>query len=375
MKKLLIALFAVTTVVVLVVSSTCFASASSLNIASKEAVLMSQTGEILFEHNATEKRPIASMTKIMTLICTYDAIRDGKVSLDDNVVVSTRASSMGGSQVFLAANSTHKLGDLIKSVVVCSANDSCVALAEHISGSVEKFVDAMNKRADDLNLRATHFENCTGLPQVNQYSCAVDVAKMMWELIKNPNYFTCANIWMEDYKHPDGRVIGMTNTNKLVRFYNGCDGGKTGYTSEAMHCLSATAKKGDTRFVAVVIGAPDSKTRFAEVSALFNYAFANYESKIYLDTNTPVSVDIAGGSVDKFEAVCKESLIHFGEKGKGNCVVEYQIENVVAPVKKGDIVGEALLLNDGKVVAQTQLIATIDVAKKPFVDYLKQIVV
>ena len=374
MKKLLIAFLVVVTVAVVVCSTTCLAGEKALNITSKQAVLMSQTGEVLFEHNATEKRPIASMTKIMTLICTYDAIKDGKVALDDDVVVSTRASSMGGSQVFLQANSTHKLENLIKSIVVCSANDSCVAVAEHISGSVENFVDTMNKRAESLKLRATHFENCTGLPQVNQYSCAIDVAKMMWELLQNPHYFSCSTIWMEDYKHPDGRVIGMTNTNKLVKFYNGCDGGKTGYTSEAMHCLSATAKKGDSRFVAVVVGAPDSKTRFAEVSALLNYAFANYESKVYLDKNAPVSVDVLGAKVDKFDAIAKNDLTWFGSKGQMDCVVEYQLEKVCAPIKKGEVVGKALLVRNGNVVAETELISTCDVNKKPFVDYLKDIV-
>ena len=374
MKKLLIVLLVVLTAVACL-SSTCLATEKALDISSREAVLMSETGEILLEHNATEKRPIASMTKIMTLICTYDAISDGKVSLDDDVVVSTRASSMGGSQVFLAANSTHKLENLIKSVIVCSANDSCVALAEHISGSVEKFVESMNKRAESLNLRATHFENCTGLPQVNQYSCAIDVGKMMLELIKNPHYFACANVWMEDYKHPDGRIIGMTNTNKLVKYYNGCDGGKTGYTSEAMHCLSATAKKGDTRFVAVVVGAPDSKTRFADVSSLLNYGFANYESKIYLDTNTPISIDVAGAKVAQFEAVCKNKLILFGAKGKTKCKVEYQIENLSAPISKGQVVGKALLIRDKKIVAETEIVSTSDVEKMPFVDYLKQIIV
>lgn len=374
MKKLLIVLLVVLTAVTCL-SSTCLATEKALDISSREAVLMSETGEILLEHNATEKRPIASMTKIMTLICTYDAISDGKVSLDDDVVVSTRASSMGGSQVFLAANSTHKLENLIKSVIVCSANDSCVALAEHISGSVEKFVESMNKRAETLNLRATHFENCTGLPQVNQYSCAIDVGKMMLELIKNPHYFACANVWMEDYKHPDGRVIGMTNTNKLVKYYNGCDGGKTGYTSEAMHCLSATAKKGDTRFVAVVVGAPDSKTRFAEVSSLLNYGFANYESKIYLDTNTPITIDVAGAKVAQFEAVCKNKLISFGAKGKTECKVEYQIEKLSAPISKGQVVGKALLIRDEKVVAETEIVSISDVEKMPFIDYLKQIIV
>jgi len=375
MKKLFSILLITLSIVIAMLSTTCMAANTAVTISSKEAVLMSETGEILFEHNATEKRPIASMTKIMTLICTYDALKSGKISLDDDVVVSQRAASMGGSQVFLDANSTHKLGNLVKSIVVCSANDSCVALAEHICGSVESFVDLMNNRANDLGLRATHFANCTGLPQVDQYSCAIDVAKMMWKLVENPHYFECASIWMEDYKHPDGRVIGMTNTNKLVKHYNGCDGGKTGFTSEAMHCLSATAKKGDTRLVAVVIGAPDSKTRFNEVSNLLNYGFANYESKVYLDTSTPVKVEVTGAKVDAFEAVAASKLVAFGKKGKVDCSVEYQIDKIYAPVKKGQVVGKAVLLKDGQTIGETDLVSLADVQRLPYLDNVKKIIV
>ena len=219
MKKVLILAISIIMLLAVIVPVTACAETVNFTISAKEAVLMSENGQVLFEHNATEKRPIASMTKIMTLLCTYDAIDSGKVSLDDDVVASQRAASMGGSQVFLDANATYKLENLIKSIVVCSANDSCVAVAEHVSGSVESFVSAMNNKAKELGLVATHFENCTGLPAVSQFSCAKDVGVMLSNLIKHPHYFTCANVWMEDFVHPSGRVTGMTNTNKLVRFY------------------------------------------------------------------------------------------------------------------------------------------------------------
>ena len=349
---------------------------ASLAISAKEAFLMSEDGQVLFEHNATEKRPIASMTKIMTLLCAYDAIDSGKVSLEDNVVASSHAASMGGSQVFLDANATYKLENLIKSIVVCSANDSCVAVAEYIDGSVENFVSKMNAKAKELGLVATHFENCTGLPAVSQYSCAKDVAMMLSELIKHPHYFTCANVWMEDFQHPSGRVTGMTNTNKLIRFYDGCDGGKTGYTSEAQHCLAATAKRVDTRVIAVVVGAPDSQTRFREVSAMFNYAFANYESKVYLQNQADVgTVSVQGGKQCCVDVVADSKLIAFGKKGNTDCQVTVDLpECVKAPIEKGDVVGTATLVDsNGKVVGQVNLVAKNGVAEKSYWDYVKDL--
>lgn len=351
-------------------------AANSFNISSREALLMSENGQILFEKNATEKRPIASMTKIMTLLCVYDAVDQGKISLDDDVVVSSRAASMGGSQVFLDANATYKAENLVKSIIICSANDSCVALAEHVAGSVENFVESMNAKASALQLEATHFENCTGLPHISQFSCAKDVAVMLCQLIKHPHYFSCANIWMEDFQHPGGRVTGMTNTNKLVRFYEGCDGGKTGYTNEAMHCLAATAKRGDTRVISVVVGAPDSKTRFKEVSDMFNYAFANYQNKVYLDQNSQLEkIAVDGGKQSFVEVVPSRNLFAFGKKGIADYTVQIDYESgVKAPVAEGQKVGTAKLVGkDGVVVDEVELVAKCAVQAKSYWDYVKEI--
>ena len=378
MKKLLtFAIGIILLIAALVPALNACAETAIFKITSREAILMSEDGQVLFESNATEKRPIASMTKIMTLLCTYDAIDSGKVSLDDDVVASSRAASMGGSQVFLDANATYKLENLIKSIVVCSANDSCVAVAEHLEGSVENFVQKMNEKAKQLGLVATHFENCTGLPAVSQFSCAKDVGVMLSKLIEHPHYFTCANVWMEDFVHPSGRVTGMTNTNKLVRFYDGCDGGKTGYTSEAQHCLAATAKRGDTRVIAVVVGAPDSKTRFKEVSDMFNYAFANYESKLYLANNATVgNVSVQGGKQSEVEVVSEGKLLAFGKKGNNDCEVTVELqEGIKAPIARGDAVGTATLTDkNGKVLGQVKLVAKADVAEKTYWDYVKDIV-
>lgn len=356
-------------------ASVCCAQAECA-VSAKEAIVVAENGEVLWEKNSTDKRPIASMTKIMTLLCVYDAIDQGKISLDDTVVASERAASMGGSQVFLDANARYKVDALVKSVVVCSANDSCVALAEKISGSVEAFVQTMNDKARALGMDNTLFENCTGLPAVSQHSCAKDVATMMLQLIKHPHYFECAKIWTEDFVHPSGRVTGMTNTNKLVRFYSGCDGGKTGYTSEAKHCLSATACRNGMRVVAVVVGADDSKTRFKEVSSLFDFAFANYENKVYLPCGQTVGeTAVKGGKQSSVAVVAADKLQHFGKRGMSDCELKTTIvPQLSAPVAQGDVVGKAELICNGRVVCAVDLVAQSAVDSKSFWDYLKDIV-
>ncbi len=378
MKKYFLIFFALALCLATVLSATTTCKAVEM-VTAKEGLVMSEFGDILYQKNATEKRPIASMTKIMTLLCVYDAIEQGKVSLDDNVVVSKRASDMGGSQVFLEANATYKLENLVKSVVICSANDSCVALAEHICGSVENFVDQMNHTATKMGLVATHFENCTGLPHISQFSCALDVANMFRQLIKYPHYFKCASIWMEDFMHPQGRVTGMTNTNKLVRFYDGCDGGKTGYTSEAMHCLCATAKRGDTRVIAVVVGAQDSKTRFAEVSAMFNYAFANFHTKCYLKSGeVATNLSVSYGKQKELPLTVDQDLCLFQNKQQsGSAKVEFVLHSgVVAPVKAGAVLGAANLVDDnGKVLKSANLVATKEVERISYWENVKRIVV
>ena len=353
------------------------ACAEGVAITAREGILVSEDGQVLQEHNALEKRPIASMTKIMTLLCIYDSIDNGKISLDDTVVVSSRAAGMGGSQVFLEANGAYKVNELVKSIIVCSANDSCVAMAEHVSGSVESFVEMMNSKCREYGLVATHFENCTGLPAVSQFSCAKDVAQMFLRLINHPHYFSCANIWMEDFVHPSGRVTGMTNTNKLVRFYQGCDGGKTGYTCEAQHCLAATAKRGDTRVVAVIIGAKDSKTRFKEVSDMFNYAFANYQSNVLMSVSDSQKVAVDGGKQKSVEVAPAEKLVAFGKKGDCDYTLQVDLpQTIQAPILKGDVVGQAHSVDkNGVIVKSVDLVAQCDVQAKTYWDYVKEIVV
>lgn len=354
-----------------------FTQANQLDIKSKSAILLSaDTGEILYQHNADEKRPIASMVKIMTLLLCFDNIQNGKINFDDNVVISHKSSSMGGSQAFLDEGKVYKAEDLIKSIIIASANDSCVAMAEHISGSVEDFVIEMNKKAKQLEMNDTVFVNCTGLPVPGQFSTAKDVSKMFNTLIKYPQYFKYTTIWMEDFVHPDGRVTGLTNTNKLIRQYNGCDAGKTGYTSEAMHCLAATAIRNDMRLISVIVGGPDSKTRFNENKMLFDYGFANYQTKIYLKQGeiAPQQAEISSGKTKYLNAIADKKLVLFGEKGKkqGDLVIEFN-KNLKAPIKQGDIIGKAMIKDGEKILAQTNLLAESDVFKSNLFDNIKQI--
>ena len=352
-------------------------NAENMKLTSKSAVLMNCDGEVLFEHNKDERRPIASMVKIMTLLLCFENIDANKISIEDEVVASERAASMGGSQAFLDAGATYKVENLIKSVIIASANDSCVALAETISGSVEGFVEQMNKKAEDLGMTNTVFTNCTGLPMAGQFSTANDVGIMFSQLIKHKKYFEYANIWMDDFLHPSGRVTGLTNTNKLIRQYNGCDGGKTGYTAEAGHCLAATAKRNGTRLISVIVGGIDSKTRFSENKALFDYGFANFESKLYLSAEKPIEqkVKVMGGKQNELSVKLEKDLTCFGRKGQsaGEIVLELP-EKVKAPVTEGDEIGYAHVVVNGKKVASVKVIAAQSVKKATFWDYLKNMV-
>ena len=334
------------------------------------------TGTVLYARGENERLPIASMVKIMTSLLTLECVDSGKISLDDDVVVSQNAASMGGSQVFLDANSTHKVGDLLKTVIVASANDSCVALAEHISGSVETFVERMNERAEQLGMKNTVFKNCTGLPAAESFSSAKDVSIMFSELIKHPAYFDYSKVWLEDYKHPNGRTTTITNTNKLVKFYQGCDGGKTGFTSEAKFCLCATAMRNNMRVVSVIIGADSSKVRNAAVSASFDYAFANFSNKVMLKGGEKLDVvaNVSGGKQYSVSVAAERDLTRFvGLDDKAKYDVIFELKDVKAPVKAGDKVGVAKLVKDGVEIDSVSIVSLEDVQSRNLFDAIQDI--
>lgn len=343
------------------------------------SVYLKETSEnnVLYAKEENKRLPIASMTKIMLLNLCFEAIDEKTLDPNEEIVVSKNASSMGGSQVFLEENGRYKARDLIKSIVVASANDASVAIAERLFGSEENCVEKMNEKREVWGLNDTLFSNCTGLPKPTQYSSARDVALMLEKLVSHKDYFEYSKVWTDEIEHSEGRKTGLTNTNKLIRFYEGCDGGKTGYTSEAGFCLAATAKRGALRLVAVVINSPDSKTRFNEVSTLFNYGFDNFTSRMVVESgkNLEIDVNVKKGDKDKIKVYPEKDLYIFSEKNKKhNVELDFTPnEKIVAPVRKGDVVGELIVFKDGIERGKTNVLAAEDSEKKTYFDYIRDI--
>ncbi len=334
------------------------------------------SGECIYKENEQKRIPIASVCKVMTLTLAMDAISCGKIALSDTVTASEKASGMGGSQVFLGTGYEYTVDQLLKSIVVCSANDSCVAISETVAGSEEEFVAQMNKKASELGCSDTLFANCTGLPKEPQYSCARDVALMFRNLLSYDNYFNYSKIWLEDFVHPDNRTTSMTNTNKLIRKYSLCDGGKTGFTNEAGFCLAATAKKDNMRLISVVLGADSSDNRFASTINMFNYGFANYKNKIVLDKDVTLNdeFEVSGGKKSTF-AVCPERNCYVFSAADKNPNVTYEIiaDKVKAPIEKGQTVGRIEVYKDGLLCDTVNVVSAEEIKKANFGDYFKDI--
>ena len=340
-------------------------------------VLEANSGKILYAHQPKQHLPIASMTKVATLGVIYDALATGKIKMDDMVMVSERASSMGGSQAFLDAGSEYSVRDLIQSIVVASANDSCVALAEHISGSVENFVKNMNTFARDLGCQDTNFVNCTGLPTPGAYSCAHDMALMYQKIMQSPHYADFNHVWMYDLKHPSGRITGLTNTNKLIRRYQGCLGGKTGFTNEAGHCITVAAKRGELLPVAVIIGASNSQTRFNESAALLDYACQNFENRLVVDANKPIkTVTLKNAVAEQVDVYPTQNYYHLTWKDNAdNLALAVEIpDTVTAPVVNTDELGKVLVTDNGKVVAEIPVHVGADVPRANYWQTVQKIV-
>lgn len=351
--------------------------ANALQIKAKAAYLMDfHTKTPLFSQNERTHLPIASMCKIMTLLLAFDAIDEGTILMDEDISVSERAASMGGSQVFLEAHAKYPVKELIKSIVVCSANDSCVAMAERIAGGESLFVEKMNEKAKLLGANDTLFSNCTGLPKEPQYSCAKDVAIMLSALLKHEQYFEFGKVWMDKFAHPKGRYTEITNTNKLIRYYDGCDGGKTGFTNEAGFCLAATALRGEMRVISVVIGEETSANRFDDTRTLFDYAFCNYSMQPVLSTEMPLEENckVRGGKQEEVLIYPKRNVYALTKRGeKSNYTIEKRLYLVKAPVKKGETIGEAILFKDGIEVDRVELCAATDIQRATVFDGVKKI--
>lgn len=334
----------------------------------KSAIIIEPTtGKIIFEKNSNERLEPASMTKIMTLLLTFEAIDNGRVSLDDMVNISKRAEDMGGSQMFLEASSNIRLEEIIKGVSIASANDGAIALAEFIGGSVENFVDMMNKKVEDLGLSNTHFANPHGLHADNHYSSAYDMAIMASNLISHEKVLNYTSIYEDYFNKPDGSRTWLVNTNKLVRFLEGVDGLKTGYTSEAGYCLTATAKKGNVRYITVVMGEPSSDIRSSETTNMLNYAFNSFKLNTILDKNQELGTIYIDKSKQKTaKIVVKNPVTELISKEKDipNYTYNLKVEKITVPIKAGTKVGTVEILdNEGLIVREEDVTISYDIEK------------
>lgn len=352
-------------------------TAEGLEIHAKSAYLMDfATQTSIYVKNEKTHLPIASMCKIMTLLLAFEAIDSGVMSFDEEITVSEKAASMGGSQVFLEANAKYSVSELLKSIVVCSANDSCVAIAERVAGDERVFVEKMNEKAKELGANDTLFANCTGLPKDPQYSCAKDVAVMLSALLQHEKYYEYGKVWMDKFAHPKGRYTEITNTNKLVRFYEGCDGGKTGFTNEAGFCLAATAKRQEMRIVSVVIGEENSQTRFNDVRTMFDYAFANYSVVPIVKSDMLLEDKIAvdGGKEKEISVHPARSVYAFTKRGeKPNICLESKVSKLKAPIEKGACVGELVVYQNGIEFDRVELLSEHAVKRATVLDRFKEI--
>ncbi|MDR1569217.1 MAG: D-alanyl-D-alanine carboxypeptidase [Oscillospiraceae bacterium] len=337
-------------------------------------LMEAKTGKVIFEKNADERRPVASVTKLMTILLVLEELDRGVVKLTDSVFCSANAAGMGGSQALLDANVQYPLEELLKSTIVASANDSAVALAEYLNGSEDAFVKRMNDRAAQLGMTNTHYVNVTGLPAANQYTSARDVATVSRAVGQHPTFFKYSTIWMDSLKHPSGRVTDLTNTNRLIRFYEGADGFKTGSTNEAKYCLSATAARGSTRMIAVILGTPASQTRFDEARKLLEYGFANYQLNSLAKKGDLIGADVAvrlGAQSSVAAAVGSDVELLLGKGKERDLKLDVTLADTVpAPVRKGDVIGEVRVMLADELLMALPAVAASDV---PYPGYLEAI--
>ncbi|WP_316569732.1 D-alanyl-D-alanine carboxypeptidase family protein [Neobacillus sp. YIM B06451] len=334
----------------------------------KSAILIERdTGTVLYEKNSQEPLPPASMTKVMTMLLIMEALDEGKLSINEKVRASEYAASMGGSQIFLEAGEEMTTRELLKGIAIGSGNDASVAMAERIAGSEEAFVDRMNKKGKELGLKNTVFKNTTGLPEEGHVSTAADMAIMAKELLKYEDITKYTGMYESYLRENTDKKFWLVNTNKLVRFYPGVDGLKTGFTAEAKYCLTATAQKNGMRVIAVVFGAPTSKARNAQVSKMLDYAFGHYETHPLYQRNVAVGeAAVSKGNFKRIEAVTSEPISILTKKGEKIDDIKRVIKiskNLKAPIEKGDKVGTIRLMKDGRLLQEQDLVASRNVGE------------
>ena len=346
----------------------------SLTITAKSAILTERsTGTVLFEHDADKQMPPASITKVMTLLLVFEAMDAGKFTMETEIVASEHACSMGGSQIWLEPGEAFTVNELLKAAAISSANDACVALGEAVSGSEETFVELMNERAAELGMKNTVFKNCTGLDAEGHLSTARDIAIMSAELLRHPEIKNYSTVWMDSLR---GGKTELTNTNRLVRFYKGCTGLKTGSTDGAGCCLSASAERDGMELISVTLGSPNTDERFAAGRKLLDYGFANFA----LVKMTPLEeylapIPVAHGTAETVRPICEEPAAFLLKKGQEAGVEQsvYLPEKLEAPVKAGDVLGRVTVTLSGGEIGGYDIVAAEDVPRMGLFEALKKL--
>jgi len=332
---------------------------------------------VLYGMNVNQKMQVASICKLMTTLITLENIDNGTLSLDDELVASEHACEVEGSQAFLDPGAKYKVSDLLKSVIIASANDSAIVLAESIGGSENNFARLMNKRAKELGMTSTVYANATGLNASNQYSTAYDTTTVLRAVEKFPLYHDYCKIWMDKLVHSTGRVTELVNTNRLIRYYDNCTGGKTGYTDEAGYCLSSTASKDDMNLVAVVLNCKDSASRFKESMQLYNYAFANYTKKQIVDSSKPldVKIQVLGGKQKQVALYAEYDYSIVDKKYEnGDITIAYDIQpNIKAPCADRTVVGKLIISKNGVAIGSVNIVLGQSVEKQTYFGVVKDV--
>ena len=352
-------------------------SAVEMEISAKSAILVDfNTGKVLYSKNENEPLAMASMTKVMSMLLVMEKIDDGSLKYDDIVEISTESSSMGGSQIFLNPGDKYKVIDLLKGVAMASANDAVVALAEKTYGSKEHFIEAMNKKAESLGLKNTHFINVHGLDEEGHYSSAYDMSVMARELLKHEKILDFTRVYEEYLTKPDGSQIWLVNTNKLVRFYDGVDGLKTGFTKNAGYCLTATGKKNNLRLISVVMGEESIEKRSSDTVKLLNYGFNTFKVNLIKNKSEILGkVNVQKGKKENVDVVLVNDLIELlnASDKPSNYKFKILVDKITAPVKKGDVIGKVKVLNDNDIlISQVDITVNENVLKANLWDLFKR---
>ena len=382
MKKYFVSFFCLILAIMCLVgfNSKSVALASSLfqGMSAKSYIVMDSSGNVLLEKNPHEKYEVASICKLMTTLITLEHIDSGNLSLDDKVVASKYACDAERSQAFLDAGSEYSVRDLLKSVIVASANDSAIVLAESIGGSENNFVKLMNEKAKEIGMKDTLYANSTGLPDTNQFSTAYDTALLLNKVSVYDIYKEDCKIWMDKLIHPSGRETELVNTNRLIKYYPGCLTGKTGYTDEAGYCLSSTAEKNNLHLTCVVLGCDSMANRFKESIELYNYTFANFLSDKIIDKNNVIDnqIKVVGGKETNVILVPEKDYYSTQERNNSKEIsIVYDLPKTLnAPLKENDVVGKIIIMQNNEPIGEVNVIVASSVDKQNYKDIVSKII-